>query len=138
MSTERVSNVQVVADLYDAWARGDAEGSTAPFDPEIEWYPAEGHPYSPEGKPWVGLTDLTESFFSKVPRDWEAFTTRPDRIHGAGDTVIVEGRYSGTFKPNGRHYDAQFCHVWTLNEQDRIVSLRQYADTAEMQRVMRP
>ena len=138
MSAERVDTKQVVAGLYDAWARGDAEGSTAPFDPEIEWYPAEGHPYSPEGRPWLGLTDLTENFFSRVPRDWDEFTTRADRFHAAGQTVVVEGRYGGTFKPNGRHYDAQFCHVWTLNAEGRIVRLRQYADTAQMQRVMGP
>ena len=135
MAEQDGTNRQIVADVYDAWGRGDADASTALFHPEMEWRPAEGHPYSPEGTPWVGLADLTENFFSRVGRDWERFTTRPIRLHEAGDVVVVEGRYSGVFTPNGRDYDAQFCHVWTLND-GRIISLSQYADTAEMQRVM--
>lgn len=134
METNR--NEQVVSRLYDAWAHGDTDGSIAPFDEAIAWFPAEGHPYAPEGKPWVGLADLTENFFKKVSQDWEQFVTKPDRFHAAGDTVIVEGRYNGTFKPRQRHYDAQFCHIWTLNSAAKIVCLRQYSDTAQMQRVM--
>lgn len=137
MTLGQNSKLETVSGLYDAWARDDAESAAAAFDEGVFWFPAEGHPYSPDGKPWIGLHDLTENFFQRVPDDWEKFVTRPDRFYASGDTVIVEGRYRGIFKPTGRPYDAQFCHVWSLNDAARIVLFRQYADTAQMQRVMK-
>jgi uncharacterized protein len=130
-------NVDVVKSLYVAWAQGDEVQARGILSEGIEWWPAEGHPYSPNGEPWRGLKQLTEAFFARVGREWSNFETRPERIYAAEpNIVVVEGRYVGIFRPTGRAYDAQFCHIWTLNMSRQITCLRQYADTAQMQRVM--
>lgn len=131
-------NLQLIVSLYEAWDRNDAQAAMALFDEKVEWYPAEGHPYSPDGQPWIGLKELTAKFFARVSLEWPDMTANINRVHAAGNTVIVEGRYRGTFEPTKRRYNAQFCHVWTLSEAGRILRLRQYADTAQMQRVMSP
>lgn len=136
MTTDTDANRSVVEALYRAWARGDHAAAIAMFDDDVQWYPAEGHPYSPEGKPWIGLRELTEKFFNRVGAEWTAFATRPDQFHVAGYTVIVEGRYTGTFLPRRSRYNAEFCHIWTLSPERKILRLKQYADTAQMQRVM--
>ena len=42
------------------------------------------------------------------------FAVHPKDFHDAGDTVVVEGRYTGTFKATGKSLDAQMCHVFKI------------------------
>ena len=32
-------------------------------------------------------------------------------LYDAGEHVVMEGRYTGTYRPSGRSLDAQVCHV---------------------------
>ena len=56
----------------------------------------------------------------------------PAEFHDAGPAVVVEGRYTGTYKETGRKFDAQVCHVWKIRD-GKITSFQQYVDTAQMQ-----
>jgi len=53
----------------------------------------------------------------------------------AEDAVIVEGRYTGTYKPTGNRMDVQVCHVWRFRD-GKVASFHQYLDTARLRRVM--
>lgn len=53
----------------------------------------------------------------------------------AGADVIAIGRHGGTRKQSGEKLDAQFFHVFRF-EGDRIVSFHQYADTAQLARLL--
>ena len=53
----------------------------------------------------------------------------------AGEHVVMEGRYTGTYKPSGRSVDAQVCHVLRFRE-GRLLSFQQYLDTGQLQAVM--
>lgn len=64
------------------------------------------------------------------------FTVHPGAFYDAGDSVIVEGRYSGTYKATGKSKDAQVCHVWDVKD-GKVTRFQQYADTAKLQDVMR-
>jgi ketosteroid isomerase-like protein len=48
---------------------------------------------------------------------------------------VVEGRYTGRYKPTGREMNVQVCHVWRFRG-EQVVSFQQYVDTAALQRVM--
>jgi ketosteroid isomerase-like protein len=61
----------------------------------------------------------------------------PSGIHDAGSQVVVEGRYTGTFKATSKQLDAQFCHVWTLSD-GKVGRFQQYVDTAKLWAVMTP
>jgi ketosteroid isomerase-like protein len=130
------SNVQVVKDVYAAFGRRDIPNVVARFDPDIEWRLAEGHPYAPEGTPWHGPEAITRHFFMRAGEEWEGFTVAPREFHEARDTVVLECRYTGVYKPTGKPLDAQVCHVWKLRN-GKITSFQQYIDTAHLQRVMR-
>ena len=56
-------------------------------------------------------------------------------LHDAGDSVVVEWRYTGAQRPTRRRLDAQVCHVWKLID-GKIRSFQQYIDTAQLQEVM--
>jgi uncharacterized protein len=130
-----MSSAQAVKDVYDKLGRRDIPGVLASFDPAIEFRLAEGHPYRPDGAPWSGPEEVAQNFFMRTGAEWDGWTVSPSVLYEAGDTVIVECRYSGTYKPTGRTMDAEVCHIWKVRE-GRIASFRQYVNTAHLQDVM--
>ena len=132
-----MSSVQTAHDVYDALGRGDLATVLAAFESNIEWRPAEGHPFQPDGKPWIGLDAVTENLFVRGAMEWDGFTVTPTTFHHVGDTVVVEGRYGGTVKASGRSVDAQFCHIWKLRD-GKMRSFQQYMDTGQVREAFRP
>jgi ketosteroid isomerase-like protein len=130
-----VSNVTLMQNLYAAFARGDIETVLGGMDPNIEWREAENNPYGPSGEPWIGPEAIMNNLFIKLGTEWDGFSANPKEFHDAGDTVVVEGRYTGTYKATGKNLDAQVTHVWRLRD-GKIISFQQYVDTAQLQEVM--
>jgi ketosteroid isomerase-like protein len=130
-----MNSVQIVKDLYDAVGRGDIPTVLGQLDASSEWREAEGNPYQPTGAPWVGPEAVLENLFVRLGGEWDGFTVTPRQFHGAGDTVVVEGRYTGTFTATGKQLDAQVCHVWKLRG-GKLASFQQYVDTAQLGAVM--
>lgn len=130
-----MGNVQTVQGLYEAFAKGDVPAVLGGFDPKIEWREAEGNPYSIKGEPFVGGDEILERLFMKLATEWDGFSVHPREFHDAGDTVVVQGRYTGTFKETGRSMDAQMCHIFTLRD-GKVTSFQQLVDTAQWQSVV--
>jgi hypothetical protein len=57
-------------------------------------------------------------------------------FHGANGSVIVEGRYTGTYKPTGKSMDVQVCHIWDVKN-GKLTKFQQYVDTAKLHEAMR-
>lgn len=132
-----MSNVHLIEGLYQAFGRGDVPAVLALFDASIAWREAEGNPYMPSGEAWVGPEAVLENLFMKLGDEWDEFTVHPRAFHDAGESVVVEGRYTGTFKASGKQLDAQLCHVWNIRD-GKISSFQQYVDTGQLQAVMNP
>ena len=130
-----MSNVQLVQDLYDAFGRGDIPTVLGAMDPDIEWYEAEGNPYKPDGKAWHGPDAVLNNLFMKLGTEFDGFTVHPGEFHDAGSVVVVEARYTGTYKQTGKSLDAQVCHVWKIRD-GKLTSFQQYVDTGQLQDVI--
>jgi uncharacterized protein len=131
-----MGNVQVIRDAYDCFGRGDIPTLLGLMDPEIEWSEAEGNPYQPSGEAWKGPDAIVQNLFAKIAADFEGtFVVHPKDLHDAGDTVVVEARYTGTFKATGKNLDAQVCHIFKVRD-GKITSFQQFVDTAQLQDVM--
>ena len=126
-----MGNVQILRDVYEAAASDDIESVLAAFASDIEWREADGHPYQPDGKPWVGVDAVRENLFDNLDSEWDGFTVSPSEFHDAGDTVVVECRYTGVHGTTGKRLDAQACHVWRLRE-GKVTGFQQYVDTAQL------
>jgi uncharacterized protein len=121
--------------VYDWFSRGEAAPILEAFDPAIEFRLADGHPYHTDGKPWRGHEAVTKNFFLRAGPEWSDWKCNVQTIEEHGDLVVVEGRYSGVYKPTGRTLDAQVCHLWRFRE-GKIASFHQYVDTAHLRAVM--
>src|SRR6185369_1691997 len=130
-----MSNVQFAKDIYAAFARGDIPTVLAAFHPEVQWREAEGNPYQPDGVAWVGPQAVLEKLFMRIGAEWEGFTVTVRALHDAGEHVVMEGRYTGTYKSSSRTVDAQVCHVLRFRD-GKLFSFQQYLDTGQLQAVM--
>jgi uncharacterized protein len=128
-----MGNVELARSLYEAFANGDVATVFAAFDENINWREAENNPYQPSGEAWIGSDAIMNNLFIKLATEWDGFAVQPKEFHdAAGDIVVVEGRYTGTYKATGKSIDAQFCHVWKMRD-GKLVDFQQYVDTAQMQ-----
>jgi ketosteroid isomerase-like protein len=127
-----MNSVQLARNVYDAFGRGDIPAVLDFFESDMEWHPAEGHPFRPDGSPWMGRDAIAQGFFARIGEAWTSFTVTPRAFHDAHDTVVVEGRYTGVLKGSGQAIDAQFCHIWTAHN-GKMRSFQQYMDTAQLQ-----
>lgn len=130
-----MSNLDLVRNLYEAFGRGDIPTVLGAMASDIQWREAESNPYQPSGAAWIGPDAVVENLFARLGAEWDGFAVHPRTYHASSDGVVVEGRYSGTFKANAQKVDAQFCHVWTLSG-DKITRFQQYTDTAQFHEAM--
>jgi ketosteroid isomerase-like protein len=127
--------MDVVRGLYDAFGRGDMETVLGFMDDSISWREAQGNPYKMDGEPWIGPNAIVDNIFMKLGAEWDGYTVTPARFSDAGDRIVVEGRYTGTYKATGKSIDAQFCHVWEVQD-GKLKAFQQYTDTAQFQSAM--
>jgi ketosteroid isomerase-like protein len=125
-------NIQFARNLYAAFAGGDIPAVLAMFDPQIQWREAEGNPYQLDGAAWIGPQAVLEKLFQRIGAEWNGFALTVRTLHDAGDHVVMEGRYTGTYKSTGKSIDAQACHVLRFKD-GKLVSFQQYVDTAQLQ-----
>jgi len=130
-----MTNVDLVQGLYGAFAQGDVPTVVGGMDADIHWREAEGNPYQPSGAAWVGADAIVENLFMKLATEWDGFSVHPGQYHDAGDTVVVEGRYTGKYLATGTAVDSQYCHVFKFKD-GKVTSFQQFTDTAQFQKAM--
>ncbi|HEX2763867.1 MAG TPA: nuclear transport factor 2 family protein [Allosphingosinicella sp.] len=127
-------NVELVRAIYAAFAAGEVPAVVARMAPDIEWNEAENFPYA-DGNPYRGPEAILGGVFARLGSEWDGFAAVPEEFLGAGDTVVVIGRYRGTYKSTGRMLDAQMVHVWHI-EDGKAARFQQYTDTLQAARVV--
>ncbi len=126
-----MSNMQLMQDLYAALGRGDMPSVLGAMEPVIQWREAEGNPY---GKAWLGPEAVLANLFMWLAAQWDDFTVHPEQFYDAGPVIVIEARYTGTFKQTGKELDAQVCHIWKIRD-GQVTSFQQCVGTAQLQDV---
>ncbi len=126
-------NVALVQGIYAAFGAGDVPGVVSRMSPDIVWNEAENFPYA-DGNPYVGPGAIAAGVFARCGSEWDGFAAIPEEFLDAGDTVVVLGRYRGSYKATGRPQNAQFVHVWRVAG-GKASAFQQYVDTLQVARV---
>jgi ketosteroid isomerase-like protein len=126
-------NIDLVRAIYAAFAAGDVPSVVALMSPDMVWNEAENFPYA-DGNPYCGAEAILGGVFARLGSEWEGFAAVPEEFLDAGDTVVVLGRYRGTFKATGLAMDSQLAHVWRVAD-GKAVRFQQYTDTLQAARV---
>lgn len=127
-----MSNLNSVQGVYDAFAKGDIPAVLGFLSSDVDWTEAEGFPY---GGTYTGPDAVLEGVFMRLGTEWESFAVVPDEFIDGGDTVVVLGKYRGTYKATGKSFQANFAHVWKVRE-GKAVKFVQYVDTLIVHRAL--
>ncbi|MCI0391499.1 MAG: nuclear transport factor 2 family protein [Acidobacteria bacterium] len=127
-----MSNLNIIQGAYDAFAKGDVPGVLGILSSDIAWTEAEGFPY---GGTYNGPNAVLEGVFMRLGAEWESFAAVPAEFIDGGDTVVVLGQYSGTYKATGKSFQADFAHVWKVQD-GKAVRFVQYVDTLLVHRAL--
>jgi ketosteroid isomerase-like protein len=119
-------NLDLARGVYAAFAAGDIPAVLGVMAPDIHWTEAEGGPY---GGVSVGPEAVLQDVFMKLGGEWDGYAAVPAEFVDGGDTVVVLGEYSGTYKATGKGFRAPFAHVWKFRD-GKAVSFHQHTDTA--------
>lgn len=124
-----LSNLEVVQNLYAAFAANDGPTIMASLAPDLVWNEAEGFPYA-DHNPYNGPAAVGEGVFYRLATEWDYFHVIAEKFIDAGNTILMTGRYKAAYKATGRILDAQVAHVWQLRD-GKAISFQQYTDTAQ-------
>jgi ketosteroid isomerase-like protein len=127
-------NVDLIRSIYDAFATGDVPGVVGRMAADMEWNEAENFPYA-DGNPYRGAEAILGGVFARLGGEWDGFAPVPEEYLDAGDTVVVLGRYHGTYKATGGVLNAQMAHVWRVKD-GKAVHFQQYTDTLQANKAM--
>lgn len=122
------NNVEIIQNLYAAFAKGDVPAVLQRFDPKIIWNEAENFPYA-DGNPYVGPQAVVEGVFARLGAEWEYWNLTDQTYYEAtSGEIIVTGRYKAKNKITSKEINVQFVHMWTLHD-GLVTKFQQYADT---------
>jgi ketosteroid isomerase-like protein len=122
MSAEQ--NAELVTRTWQLISKGDADGALANMADEVSWV-IPGHLANVSGLK-RGKADVGK-FISGIRHAFpEGLNSEIRKVHGAGDTVIVELTNRGKAF-NGKDYENEYCFVFEI-ENSKIRRVREYVD----------
>lgn len=130
MTTDQ--NIQVLDALYKGFSTGDMPTVLGLMSSKIEWNEAESNSLA-DGNPYIGPDAILEGVFARLGANHEYFSLQDVKIHGMNDNMVLATlRYDAKVKETGKTYNAQVAHLWKLNDEGKIITFQQYADTKKL------
>ena len=123
-------NISLINRIYEAFGQRDFDAVLDLFGPTIEWIAAVNSPLA-DRSPYHGLDEVREGPLMRIAAGFESLMVRVDEIFSAGDKVVALGFYDGVYRANGKRFQAQVAHIWTLAD-GKAVKFQQYVDTYQL------
>ena len=118
-------NIQVVQELYEAFANKDTGLLRRLLHSEVEWIQCEGFPGGDKRR---GVDEVLDKVIGGLRSEWNGFRADVEEFLDSGGNIVVLGRYSGTHAVSGKSMSAVFAHVYDVND-GQVTRFRQFADT---------
>lgn len=127
------TRVELVQDLYAAFARGDIPALLAGLHPEVDWRinvdpAAPGANRIPDFRAFRGRADVGE-FFAELGRNLEFHAFTPAAFFAHGDEVLVRVNMELTVRRTGRHLSVEAIHAFLFDAGGQLIRFREYLDT---------
>ncbi|MGG0123569.1 nuclear transport factor 2 family protein [Bacillus paranthracis] len=121
------SNLEIIRSTYEGSASSNAKHLAEALSEKVEWTEAEGFPY---GGTYIGVEAIMENVFSQLGSEWDDYKARVNTYHEVSEkgVIIAEGIYSGVYKKTGKSFEAEFVHIWQL-ENRKIIKFKQCVDS---------
>ncbi len=118
-------NVQIVADLYELYGRGDVEALLAKVDPDVEVDLTDRLP----DEEVIRGREAYRSFLEEGFDIWAEFRVEVEELVDAGDAVVVMVRTVAVGEGSGVEVSERVAHVVWLRD-GRAYRLKMFANRA--------
>jgi ketosteroid isomerase-like protein len=123
-----VNQTELVAEMFDAFKRGDVETLLSHMNDNITWTVGGGAPI-PYARVYKGKQD-TATFFTELAKALNFQEFVPERIEQAGDhTVVSFGYFRATAIATGKQFKCDWVMVDEFDEDGLVTSFRDFTDT---------
>jgi ketosteroid isomerase-like protein len=86
---------------------------------------------------YIGPENIIKNVHQRLGSEWQGYRADVDHFYDAGDNVIAQGFYHGTYRATGKSFSASFAHIYTLRA-GKIVKFVQIVDSAKVLEAMQP
>src|ERR1700761_9028756 len=114
MTTTTPDRAATVRLLLEAFLAGDVETFMSYIDEDMEWNPAEHHPFLTQ--PYRGRQQFLEGTVAKVAAELDGFRFDIEQVLACGEVAVSQVRYRGTVKNTGRSLNVQAAIVWEVRD----------------------
>jgi len=111
--------------LYHHFVEDPAAIDPSLFADDFTWIPAENSPAAKFGNV-TGLENFLAKAYWSQP-EWDQFGFRIDEIL-ANEKIVMQGYYTGMYRPTGKILCAQMLHVWSFEDR-KLTRLDELTDT---------
>lgn len=128
------NNVETVNRIYEAFGKGDIPTIIDCLADNVQWEQWADNSAQKAGVPWMqaqsGKQGVLEFF--KIAGKLEVKDFQVLSIMANDTQVAAEFMFEATVPSTGNHYRDEEIHLWTFNEEGKVIGLRHYADTAKL------
>ncbi len=123
MSTQ--NNVKTVADIYEAFGKGNVIFILENIHPEVVW-----HSLGKDGVPYAGEFNHSNviKFFERLAENYDVQEFVPAKIFEAEGTVYAFGNFSGKARKSGKSFSSPWAMEWGFKD-GKVVNFQNYFDT---------
>ena len=127
---ETTNNASIVNSVYENFGKGDIPGVLALFDDNIVWNEAESNSLA-DGNPYKGPEAVLNGVFARLGSMYKSFSLKDIKLHEMSNNQVLATLYYVIEAKNGKKYDVQAAHHWTLKD-GKIIGFQQYVDTKKL------
>ncbi len=129
-------NATTVAQLYQAFGRGDISFIVKHIDDKCHWIGA-GESFLPQGGVYKGKDAV--NFFARLGEAVEFNSFNPLAIHNIGDNEVVAfGNMTGAARNTGKVSASDWVMHWKFNNDGKVIYFQDFHDTAAEYATMQP
>ena len=128
------NNVATVNRIYEAFGKGDIPTIIDCLADNVQWEQWVDNSAQKAGVPWMqaqkgkqGVIDFFTIVGELEVKDFQVLSLMANETQVAAE-FIFEARVPST----GNRYRDEEIHLWTFNEEGKVIGLRHYADTAKL------
>ena len=124
-----MSNLELLKHGYQLFSEGKIDEVFELWDDKIAWDECKGFPFVKQDGVYVGKEAVLEGVFAQFPIHYDNFNIEISDFIDGGDKIVMEGHYTGIWKPTGKRFKANATHTWTFKN-GKITHFFQAVDTA--------
>lgn len=125
------SNADLARSAFEAWSRGDIEGTLATMDPGVEWHLAFQLPDLPPDKTVYRGHDEVRELWNGFRAVWNELTLSLEEVlHDEDDVLLIRARFHGRGSGSGVEVERVLYYVLEIVDSE-LVRIRPFDELAD-------